>query len=150
MILVTDLNLIHHSYYYALIHPILHIKLNYVANYDSMFLFIQYVLHCKYKVMFLQLHSLGGQGEVTWFSFCHLLLFRANSDIAQVRAKAKQEQAAYQASLRKEQMKVDSLERTLEQKVSQIPHVQSHAVTRGMKSLNLCILLFSRTKRLRS
>lgn len=47
--------------------------------------------------------------------FC---LFRANADIAQVRAKAKQEQAAYQASLRKEQMKVDSLERTLEQKVS--------------------------------
>ena len=43
--------------------------------------------------------------------------FRANTDIAQVRTKAKQEQAAYQASLRKEQMKVDSLERTLEQKV---------------------------------
>lgn len=43
---------------------------------------------------------------------------RANSEIAQVRAKAKQEQAAYQASLRKEQMKVDSLERTLDQKVS--------------------------------
>lgn len=42
---------------------------------------------------------------------------RANADIAQVRAKAKQEQAAYQASLRKEQMKVDSLERTLDQKV---------------------------------
>lgn len=42
---------------------------------------------------------------------------RANSEIAQVRVKAKQEQAAYQASLRKEQMKVDSLERTLEQKV---------------------------------
>lgn len=35
-----------------------------------------------------------------------------------MRVKAKQEQAAYQASLRKEQMKVDSLERTLEQKVS--------------------------------
>lgn len=42
---------------------------------------------------------------------------RANAEIAQVRAKAKQEQAAYQASLRKEQMKVDSLERTLDQKV---------------------------------
>lgn len=51
---------------------------------------------------------------------CSLLFFpfRANADIAQVRAKSKQEQAAYQASLRKEQMKVDSLERTLEQKVS--------------------------------
>lgn len=43
---------------------------------------------------------------------------RANADIAHVRVKAKQEQVAYQASLRKEQMKVDSLERTLEQKVS--------------------------------
>lgn len=42
---------------------------------------------------------------------------RANAEIAQVRAKSKQEQAAHQASLRKEQMKVDSLERTLEQKV---------------------------------
>lgn len=50
-----------------------------------------------------------------------LCVSRANSEIAQVRAKAKQEQAAYQASLRKEQMKVDSLERTLEQKVK-IPH----------------------------
>uniref|UniRef100_A0A667XN24 Transforming acidic coiled-coil-containing protein C-terminal domain-containing protein n=1 Tax=Myripristis murdjan TaxID=586833 RepID=A0A667XN24_9TELE len=47
-------------------------------------------------------------------------LDKANSDIAQVRAKAKQEQAAYQASLRKEQMKVDSLERTLEQKNKEI------------------------------
>lgn len=85
-----------------------------------MFLYIHYVLHCKYKVTLLQAVALSwGQGEVTWFSLCHLLLFRANSDIAQVRAKAKQEQAAYQASLRKEQMKVDSLERTLEQKVSQ-------------------------------
>lgn len=46
---------------------------------------------------------------------------RANSEIAQVRVKAKQEQAAYQASLRKEQMKVDSLERTLEQKVRDFP-----------------------------
>lgn len=48
----------------------------------------------------------------------HLCASRANAEIAQVRAKAKQEQAASQASLRKEQMKVDSLERTLEQKVS--------------------------------
>ncbi|KAF7663898.1 hypothetical protein LDENG_00197260 [Lucifuga dentata] len=47
-------------------------------------------------------------------------LDKANSDIAQVRIKAKQEQAAYQASLRKEQMKVDSLERTLEQKNKEI------------------------------
>ncbi|XP_061601249.1 microtubule-associated protein futsch isoform X3 [Cololabis saira] len=47
-------------------------------------------------------------------------LDKANTDIAQVRAKAKQEQVAYQASLRKEQMKVDSLERTLEQKNKEI------------------------------
>lgn len=47
-------------------------------------------------------------------------LDKANADIAQVRAKAKQEQAAYQASLRKEQMKVDSLESTLEQKNKEI------------------------------
>uniref|UniRef100_A0A7N4NSQ0 Transforming acidic coiled-coil containing protein 2 n=1 Tax=Sarcophilus harrisii TaxID=9305 RepID=A0A7N4NSQ0_SARHA len=44
-------------------------------------------------------------------------LDRANAEIAQVRGKAQQEQAAYQASLRKEQLKVDALERTLEQKV---------------------------------
>lgn len=48
---------------------------------------------------------------------CFVASCRANAEIAQVRAKAKQEQAAYQASLRKEQMKVDSLERTLDQKV---------------------------------
>ncbi|XP_059373398.1 uncharacterized protein LOC132110641 isoform X2 [Carassius carassius] len=47
-------------------------------------------------------------------------LDKANADIAQVRGKAKQEQAVYQASLRKEQMKVDSLERTLEQKNKEI------------------------------
>ncbi|CAO2583561.1 Transforming acidic coiled-coil-containing protein 2 [Lemmus lemmus] len=44
-------------------------------------------------------------------------LDRANAEIAQVRGKAQQEQAAYQASLRKEQLRVDALERTLEQKV---------------------------------
>ncbi|XP_077586227.1 uncharacterized protein tacc2 [Stigmatopora nigra] len=47
-------------------------------------------------------------------------LDKANSEIAQVRVKSKQEQAAHQASLRKEQMKVDSLERTLEQKNKEI------------------------------
>ncbi|KAG8135537.1 hypothetical protein E2320_008552 [Naja naja] len=45
---------------------------------------------------------------------------RANAEIAQVRGKAQQEQAAYQASLRKEQLKVDALERTLEQKNKEI------------------------------
>ncbi|XP_045073088.1 transforming acidic coiled-coil-containing protein 2-like isoform X3 [Coregonus clupeaformis] len=47
-------------------------------------------------------------------------LDRANSDIAQVRMRARQETVAYQASLRKETMKVDSLERTLEQKNKEI------------------------------
>ncbi|KAA0718017.1 Transforming acidic coiled-coil-containing protein 2 [Triplophysa tibetana] len=47
-------------------------------------------------------------------------LDKANADIAHVRTKANQEQAANQASLRKEQMKVDSLERTLEQKNKEI------------------------------
>ncbi|XP_036590133.1 transforming acidic coiled-coil-containing protein 2 isoform X3 [Trichosurus vulpecula] len=47
-------------------------------------------------------------------------LDRANAEIAQVRGKSQQEQAAYQASLRKEQLKVDALERTLEQKNKEI------------------------------
>ncbi|EPY72709.1 hypothetical protein CB1_098824007 [Camelus ferus] len=52
-------------------------------------------------------------------------LDRANAEIAQVRGKAQQEQAAYQASLRKEQLRVDALERTLEQKVLPPPCVIS-------------------------
>ncbi|XP_075468196.1 transforming acidic coiled-coil-containing protein 2 isoform X5 [Ascaphus truei] len=47
-------------------------------------------------------------------------LDRANADIAQVRSRSQQEQAAYQASLRKEQLRVDALERTLEQKNKEI------------------------------
>ncbi|KAL6101670.1 tacc2 [Pungitius sinensis] len=47
-------------------------------------------------------------------------LEKANADIAHVRVKSKQEQACHQASLRKEQMKVESLERTLEQKNKEI------------------------------
>ncbi|XP_067908939.1 uncharacterized protein [Heterodontus francisci] len=47
-------------------------------------------------------------------------LDKANAEIAQVRAKSKSEQAAFQASLRKEQMKVESLERTLEQKNKEV------------------------------
>uniref|UniRef100_A0A8C2ZHJ3 Transforming acidic coiled-coil-containing protein C-terminal domain-containing protein n=1 Tax=Cyclopterus lumpus TaxID=8103 RepID=A0A8C2ZHJ3_CYCLU len=47
-------------------------------------------------------------------------LDKANADIAHVRVKSKQEQAAHQAGLRKEQMKVESLERTLEQKNKEI------------------------------
>ncbi|XP_059803767.1 transforming acidic coiled-coil-containing protein 2 isoform X7 [Hypanus sabinus] len=47
-------------------------------------------------------------------------LDKANAEIAQVRAKSKSEQTAFQASLRKEQMKVESLERTLEQKNKEV------------------------------
>jgi len=42
---------------------------------------------------------------------------RANEEIAQVRSKAKAESAALHAGLRREQMKVESLERALQQKV---------------------------------
>ncbi|XP_054150338.1 transforming acidic coiled-coil-containing protein 1 isoform X1 [Melozone crissalis] len=47
-------------------------------------------------------------------------LDKANEEIAQVRAKAKAESAALHAALRKEQMKVESLERTLQQKNQEI------------------------------
>ncbi|NXK26935.1 TACC3 protein, partial [Arenaria interpres] len=45
--------------------------------------------------------------------------FRANEEISQVRSKSKSEIAALQASLRKEQMRIQSLERTLEQKTKE-------------------------------
>ncbi|XP_054252588.1 transforming acidic coiled-coil-containing protein 1 [Indicator indicator] len=47
-------------------------------------------------------------------------LDKANEEIAQVRAKAKAESAALHAGLRKEQMKVESLERALQQKNQEI------------------------------
>ncbi|KAJ6652337.1 hypothetical protein lerEdw1_012699, partial [Lerista edwardsae] len=47
-------------------------------------------------------------------------LDKANEEIAQVRAKAKGESAALHAGLRKEQMKVESLERALQQKNQEI------------------------------
>ncbi|XP_068259173.1 transforming acidic coiled-coil-containing protein 3 [Nyctibius grandis] len=46
-------------------------------------------------------------------------LHQANEEIAQVRSKAKSETAALQANLRKEQMRIQSLERTLEQKTKE-------------------------------
>uniref|UniRef100_A0A8C3LI33 Transforming acidic coiled-coil containing protein 3 n=1 Tax=Chrysolophus pictus TaxID=9089 RepID=A0A8C3LI33_CHRPC len=46
-------------------------------------------------------------------------LHHANEEIAQVRNKAKAEIAALQASLRKEQMRIQSLERSLEQKTKE-------------------------------
>ncbi|NXK82191.1 TACC3 protein, partial [Amazona guildingii] len=45
--------------------------------------------------------------------------FRANEEIAQVRNKAKLETTALQASLRKEQMKNQTLEGNLEQKIKE-------------------------------
>lgn len=50
---------------------------------------------------------------------CLILLVpnRANEEIAQVRAKSNSESVALSASLRKEQMRVDSLERAVLQKV---------------------------------
>ncbi|XP_015504168.1 transforming acidic coiled-coil-containing protein 1 isoform X3 [Parus major] len=47
-------------------------------------------------------------------------LDKANEEIAQVRAKARAESAALHAGLRKEQMKVESLERALQQKNQEI------------------------------
>ncbi|XP_025023526.1 transforming acidic coiled-coil-containing protein 1 [Python bivittatus] len=47
-------------------------------------------------------------------------LDKANEEIAQVRTKAKAESAALHAGLRKEQMRVESLERTLQQKNQEI------------------------------
>ncbi|KGL85052.1 Transforming acidic coiled-coil-containing protein 3, partial [Tinamus guttatus] len=46
-------------------------------------------------------------------------LHQANEEIAQVRSRAKAETTALQASLRKEQMRIQSLERTLEQKTKE-------------------------------
>lgn len=46
-------------------------------------------------------------------------LHQANEEIAQVRSKSKSETAALQASLRKEQMRIQSLERNLEQKTKE-------------------------------
>uniref|UniRef100_A0A803YN13 Transforming acidic coiled-coil-containing protein C-terminal domain-containing protein n=1 Tax=Meleagris gallopavo TaxID=9103 RepID=A0A803YN13_MELGA len=56
-------------------------------------------------------------------------LDKANEEIAQVRTKAKAESAALHAGLRKEQMKVESLERALQQKQS--AHERSVAVCRS-------------------
>ncbi|NXQ61527.1 TACC3 protein, partial [Anthoscopus minutus] len=45
--------------------------------------------------------------------------FRANEEIAQVHSRAKSEIAALQATLRKEQMRIQSLEKSLEQKTKE-------------------------------
>lgn len=51
---------------------------------------------------------------------CQILLFifSANEEIAEVRSKNKAELSALQAQLRREQLKVQSLEKSLDQKVS--------------------------------
>lgn len=70
------------------------------------------------------------------FSLSHLILYRANEEIAQVRTKAKAESAALHAGLRKEQMKVESLERALQQKVKTIPFFLFLA---GEKNSEFCL-----------
>lgn len=75
-----------------------------------------------YRFLILKIHLHFKTGHS--FSFSHslscLLRFlsnRANEEIAQVRSKANAEGVALNASLRKEQMKVESLERAVLQKV---------------------------------
>lgn len=48
-----------------------------------------------------------------------LLILSANEEIAEVRSKNKAEVSALQAQLRREQLKVQSLEKSLDQKVSE-------------------------------
>ena len=60
----------------------------------------------------------GRGAQPTW------CMCRASEEIAQVRSKAQAEALAFQASLRKEQMRVQSLERTVEQKVGR-PEAQA-------------------------
>lgn len=57
--------------------------------------------------------------QISVIIYCTFSL-RANEEIAQVRAKASSESVALTASLRKEQMKNDSLEQALQQKVAYI------------------------------
>ena len=47
-----------------------------------------------------------------------MFIFSANEEIAEVRSKNKAEISALQAQLRREQLKVQSLEKSLDQKVS--------------------------------
>lgn len=44
-------------------------------------------------------------------------MFRANGEIAEVRTKKKAEMSALQVQLRREQLRVESLEKSLDQKV---------------------------------
>lgn len=48
---------------------------------------------------------------------------RANEEIAEVRSKNKAEVSALQVQLRREQMKVHSLEKNLDQKVNALKHI---------------------------
>lgn len=66
---------------------------------------------------------------------------RANEEIAQVRMKAKAESAALHAGLRKEQMKVESLERALQQKVTHPPCLLS--ASRAGFALHFCFAALS-------
>lgn len=63
-----------------------------------------------------------------------LVPHRANEEIAQVRAKANSESVALSASLRKEQMRVESLERAVLQKVT-MREVWSQECGKGLKKI---------------
>lgn len=60
---------------------------------------------------------------------------RANEEIAQVRAKANSESVALSASLRKEQMRVESLERAVLQKVRAVSSQGSGFSAKGLKAM---------------
>lgn len=60
-------------------------------------------------------------------------LLRANEEIAEVRSKNKAELSALQAQLRREQLKVQSLEKSLDQKVSSLQEMHSVCFTKGLK-----------------
>lgn len=74
---------------------------------------------CIFDLLFTVFSTI--EWSLTCVRFC-----RANEEIAQVRAKANAESVALNASLRKEQMKVDSLERALEQKVNSHTFTVTH------------------------
>lgn len=62
------------------------------------------------------MHIVAGFYSLTWLTITFPP--RANGEIAEVRSKLKSEVSALQAQLRREQLKVQSLENSLDQKVS--------------------------------
>lgn len=72
---------------------------------------IHWRIRCKWSVCSVHIQT---EADVPLTHVC----CRANEEIAQVRGRSNAECVALNASLRKEQMKVESLERALEQKVN--------------------------------